>query len=154
MCFQRQMTLFFRLTSFKINTHTVNKITLRESTQSRAHERTRSVSQDAEVSTSSHTEQTFQKWRQRGPSRQRRARTIPKRQGKASFHHRSAARPSSSAWCWVPLSCPPRGGCQAALPRLPEEEQMGKHSIVDTKHGSYRPGFTPNTVHTILLGSH
>lgn len=105
--------------NFKINTHTVNKITLRESTQSRAHERTRSVSQDAEVSTSSHTEQTFQKWRQRGPSRQRRARTIPKRQGKASFHHRSAARPSSSAWCWVPLSCPPRGGCQAALPRLP-----------------------------------
>ena len=106
--------------------------------------------------TSSHTKQTLQKWRQRGPSRQRWARTIPKCQGKASFHRRSAARPSSSARCWVPLSCSSRGGCQAALPRLPEEEQMGKHSIADTKHGSYRPsGFTPNTVHTVLLlGSH
>lgn len=113
--------------------------------------------------TSSNTKKTVQKCRQIGPSRQRRARTIPKRQGKTSFHRCSAAQLSSSVRRWVPLSRPPRGGCQASLPRLSGKEQVGKHSsspnmftpnTVHTEHGSHRTWFTPNTVHTVLLGSH
>ena len=103
--------------------------------------------------TSSNTKKTVQKCRQIGPSRQRQARTIPKRQGKTSFPRCPAAQLSSSVRPWVPLSCPPWGGCQAPLPRLSEKEQVGKHSIVHTKHvhtehSSHRTRFTPNTVHT------
>lgn len=102
--------------------------------------------------TSSNTKKTVQKCRQIGPSRQRRARTIPKRQGKTSFHRCSAAQLSSSVRRWVPLSRPPRGGCQASLPRLSGKEQVGKHSS-SHQTCSHQTQFTPNTAHT-EHGSH